>query len=114
MDPEAGLRFLSEYWALVDKARQQPGLSGARRAIMKQVNERLRGVNAILASLGPDVAPIRAHTVALHLDARDRVARAMNMLAGHQKMADLQRLGGEPVLPLSALDPVVYQAAAPL
>jgi hypothetical protein len=114
MDPEAARRFLSEYWALVEKARQQPALSGARRAIMKQVNERLPHVNEILRSLGPDVSFIRASTVAQHRDARDRVARAMNMLAGHQKMAVCQQQTGEPVLPLSTLDPVVYQAAAPL
>jgi uncharacterized protein (TIGR02391 family) len=114
MDPEADARFLSEYWTLVEKARQQPALSGARRAVMKQVNERLPHVNEILRSLGPGVSFISASTVAQHWDARDRVARAMNMLAGHQKMAECQRLTGESVLPLSTLDPVVYQAAAPL
>jgi hypothetical protein len=35
MDRKEQFRFLIDYWTLIEKAQQQPALSGERRATMK-------------------------------------------------------------------------------
>lgn len=114
MDRKAQVRLLADYRALIEKARQQPPLSGERSATMKLVNARLVRVNEILRTLGPDFSLISARSLAQHLAAAPRLARAQAIIDGHQIMSDHQRLGGGPALPLMVLDPMISHKITPL
>jgi hypothetical protein len=71
-------------------------------------------VNEILRTLGPDFGLIRARSLSQHLAAAHRLARATEIISGHQMMSDHLLLGGGPALPLMALDPMISQVVAPL
>lgn len=114
MNREEAFQQVTEYWALVKKAEKQPPLSSDRRAVMRDVNQRLPMINKILRGLTPDPRPISASRVSEHLAAWPRVERALRILSGWEAMTSLQERAGEPVLPMSALDPVVSEAASPL
>jgi hypothetical protein len=114
MDPEAAFRYLTEYWALVKEGEKQPALSGDRRAVMRAANQNLPAINKILHDLAPEMRPIRASKVSEHLAAWPRVERALGILKSWEKMTSLQQTAGEPVLPMSLLDPVISEVALPL
>lgn len=114
MDREDAFQVIIEYWGLVEKANRQPLLSGDRRAVMRDVKQRLPVVNQILRGLAPDLRPIVASRVSEHLAAAPRVRRALGILGGWEAMNSSQHRAGEPVLPMSALDPVVSEVALPL
>jgi hypothetical protein len=114
MNREDAFQEVIEYWGLVEKAGRHPPLSGDRRAVMRDVNQRLPAINKILRGLAPDLWPIEAQRVSEHLAAAPRVKRALGILGGWDAMTSSQQRAGEPVLPMSALDPVVSEAALPL
>ena len=114
MNREEAFRQVTEYWELVKKGDRHPPLSGDRRAVMKVVNQRLPVINKILHDLAPDMRPIRASRVSEHLAAWPRVERALEILSGWETMTSLHQAAGEPVLPMSVLDPVVSEVALPL
>ena len=114
MNREEAFRQITEYWALVKKGEKQPPLSGERRAVMRVVNQNLPTINKILHDLAPDLRPIRASKVSEHLAAWPRVERALGILRSWEEMTSLQQTAGEPVLPMSLLDPVISEVALPL
>lgn len=114
MNREEAFGLVAGYWALVKKGEKQPPLSGDRRAVMKDVNRMLPAVNSVLHDLAPDLRPIRASRVSEHLAAWPLVERALTILGSWEAMTASQQLSGQPVLPMSALDPVVSEAALPL
>jgi uncharacterized protein (TIGR02391 family) len=114
MNREEAFQQITEYWALVEKADQQPLLSGDRRAVMREVNKRLPAVNKILPSLAPDLRTIVASKVSEHLAAAPKARRALGILGGWEAMTVSQQRTGEPVLPMSMLDPVVSDVALSL
>jgi uncharacterized protein (TIGR02391 family) len=114
MNREEAFQQVTEYWALVQKGEKQPPLSGDRRAVMRVVNQRLPAINKILHDLTPDLRPIHASKVSEHLAAWPRVERALRILSSWEAMTSLQQRAGEPVLPMSVLDPVVSEVASPL
>lgn len=114
MNREEAFQQVTEYWALVKKAEEQPPLSGDRRAVMRIVNQRLPAINKILHHLAPDLRPIHASRVGEHLTAWPRVERALRILRSWEAMTSAQQTAGEPVLPMSALDPMVSEASLPL
>jgi hypothetical protein len=114
MNREEAFRHVTEYWELVRKGHRLPLLSGDRRAVMGAVNERLPTVNKILHGLGPDLRLIRASRASGHLDAWPRVERALRILSSWEAMTSMQESAGEPVLPMSVLDPVISEVALPL
>jgi hypothetical protein len=81
---------------------------------MRDANRKLLAINKILRDLAPDLRPINASRVSEHLPAWPHVERALGILGGWRAMNSLQEKAGEPVLPMSALDPGVSEAASPL
>lgn len=114
MNRQEAFQYVTEYWALVKKGEKQPPLSGDRRAVMRDVNRRLPTVNKILHDLAPDLRPISASRVSEHLAAWPLVERALMVLGSWEAMTASHELAGQPVLPMSALDPVVSEPALPL
>lgn len=114
MNREEAFQQVTEYWALVKKGEKQPPLSGDRRAVMRDVNRKLPAVNKILHSLAPDLQPVRASRVSEHLAAWPLVERVLRVFGSWEAMSSSQQLAGQPVLPMSALDPVVSEVALPL
>ena len=114
MNREEAFQQVTEYWTLVKKGEKQPPLSGDRRAVMRDVNRRLPTVNKILHGLAPDLQPIRASRVSEHLAAWPLVERVLRVFGSWEVMNSSQQLAGQPVLPMSALDPVISEAALPL
>jgi hypothetical protein len=114
MNREDAFHQVTEYWALVQKASNQPLLSGERRAMLNAASQKLPTINKILRDLGPDLRPIRASRVRDHLAAQPYIERALRILGSWHAMISLQQVAGEPVLPMSALDPVVSEVALPL
>jgi len=112
MNREEGFQEITEYWRLVRKAESHPPLSSDRRAVMRDVNRRLPTINKIMRALAPDLRPIEASRVSEHLAAARHVKRALGILGLWKAMTALQEKAGEPVLPMSALDPVVSEGVS--
>ncbi len=90
------------------------GKTPGQKSLQKScTHKRLPAVNKILRGLAPDFRPIVASRVSEHLAAALRVRRALGILSGWEAMTFSQQKAGEPVLPMSALDPVVSEAALP-
>jgi hypothetical protein len=112
MDREAAFRYITDYWALVDKAHKLPLFSRERRAAVKAANG-LAGVNRILRELAPDLPVISAHGIGDHVGAWPHIRRALDLITAGQEMDAYGQAAG-PGLPLRLLDPVVSKVALPL
>jgi hypothetical protein len=112
MDHDVALRLLNDYCALIAKAQKLPALSKDRRVTMKTLNERLVWVNQVLCTIAPDVKPISAHWLGEHVSALPGVHQALALAGGWRLMDSHEWTGGGPALPISALDPMVTNAAA--
>lgn len=114
MDREAAFRCLTDYWTLVNRARQLPTLSKDRRAAVKAANEQLLVVNRVLREIAPDLPQITANGLWDHVNALPRISRALDLIKKWQAMETSEQAIGVPALPLSLLDPVISTVAAPL
>lgn len=103
--------LLREYVQAVSDCGMLQVLTKERRSAVKALNQRLPQVNYILASLTPDHQLVSGTNLNWHKSNVLVIKRALTLLEGTRSMAGAAVQLGGPVLPISLLDPVVFQAA---
>jgi Protein of unknown function (Hypoth_ymh) len=103
--------LLGEYVQAVRDCGTLQVLTKERRAAVKALNQRLPQINYILASLTPDQQFVSGSNLNWHEGNIPVIRRALGLLEGARAMRGAAEQLSGPVLPISLLDPVVFQAA---
>lgn len=103
--------LLRQYVQAVRDCGKLQVLTKERRAAVKALNQRLPQVNHILASLTPDHQLVSGTNLNWHERNIPVISRALTLLDHARTMNEAAAQLGAPVLPISLLDAIVFQAA---
>jgi Protein of unknown function (Hypoth_ymh) len=112
MDYERAEKTLADYVTQVRECQEQAQRSPADpQAPVPQLRMPARRVNQTLGRLTPDAHRVTGVTLSDHTAALCFVEQAQDVISASRQIDGAQAENGSPVLPMTVLDPLVYQAA---
>lgn len=109
MDYDSAISILKEHSRMIDECGQTQWLTKERRAAVDGLNQHAPAVNAILRHFG--LSGISGSTLTWHRNSRTAIGHALKLLSAGRMMWEASVRLGYPVLPMSVLHPVVYNAS---